>query len=195
MFGWYKRKCEDARVILCVNSLCKIFREYDDERLGIILALAQMLRFKVLNEDGFNNALNCPEGASRFELLGYYEVLEKLRLRTFFQAKSNNKHLEQMGRGFPSPIIEHTENTCHAIQLWMASLGVGLVPKKGEAMQVVWIKASKLIPLTRPSVTKLRVLEKLFQKTVKNKSPLFEVEDLEWERSCYFIPVRFTKLS
>lgn len=193
LLGWYKRKCENARIVLCVNSLNQAFKSYNDERLGIILVLAQMLRSKVFNEEGFNKALNCPDGASRIELLNYYEVLEKLRLRTFSQAKSNNEPLQRMGLGFPPPIIEHTENTCHAIQLWMATLGVGLVPRKSAEMHMVWTKASTLIPYTRQSIAKLRVLEKLFQKTVKNDAPLFEVDDLEWEHSCYFVPVRFTK--
>ncbi len=192
MFNWFKEKGENTRVTLCTNNLKIAFESFDKNRLGMIVVMSQLLRSNFYEDEGFAKALNNPSDISRKELLSYYEVLENIRNKTEYQARTNRNNLHKIGLEMPSSITEHSENTCHALRILMSTLGAGIALKQEGSVRVLWAQIAKLMPNTRSSITQLRGVEKLMQKTTGNNSAMFHIDDSTWESLCYFVPRQFS---
>lgn len=139
MFGWLNKKAEHARVSMCIKELKWSLESYSDLKVMKIWATAALLKNEMFGSDSLSEGvLNQPFDYPRNELMQLYSGMEDIRNNNEIQFKQLQKGMQRFEIEIPDFAKEQVEITRRATELWMVTIGAGVVPEKRDEVRKIW---------------------------------------------------------
>ncbi len=195
MFGWLKKKGQDSRIYMCIKEVKWELESGDAVVRAKILAIAS-----VLGKDLFADVeipidvVDRPLDYSREDLMRFYEVLEDIRNSATVQMEHLKKSMARFGVNFPPFAESHVKLSNRALEVWMATVGAGIVTERRGDVREIW----RLLVQSRPhldmAINAIVEVEKKTMEITGQQGGMFSAYDrTEWKKACNFVPSQFSK--
>lgn len=174
---------------MCVKELKWDLEQSSEIQKAKIFAMAQLLR-KGFSEDlPMEEIVNSPSSYPRNQIEELYSHFEDMRNGSVMQLASLKKNFAGMGFKLPEDVEPHVKLTNRSLEIWMVSLGLGLVPDIQMDLRRIWqtlnISQSQLLP----AMTELREMAARQQEyTGVNIFDQLDVTDTQWIFLCSYRP-------
>ncbi len=195
MFGWLAKKGEDARVAMCVKELKWDLETAQPLRRAKILALAQLLRSELLSASGLPTGLiDQPFNYDRATVVQLYTTLETIRNSSALELEQSKKVSARIGMPFPALVEQQSKDTRRAIEVWMISVGVGVLPSARDDARAIWALLWGEQAFLPAAMRSLRDMESELAATFGTEpTGMFSsVPDGEWLALCQYRPTMVT---
>jgi hypothetical protein len=196
MFGWVAEKSENARVYMCIKEVKWDLENLTSLRIATILALAQIIREQIIMGAGVPlDVLNSPLDYSRRDLVTFYGVMENIRNAGTMQIDATKKNMRNLGVELPKFAEDHALATKRGIEIWMCTVGAGIVPDRRDEVRLIWSYLSKSFDYLKQAINQiLEIEDQTIQMTGGVNSEMFSLIDRdEWIKLCQFVPGSFVK--
>lgn len=195
MLGWLAKKGENARVYMCIKEVKWDLERADGLRRATLLLLAQFFRVGMTDErnGGFNlSYFDRPLDHTRADLVALYTGLEHIRNNNNVQREQIERSLARFG-GMPEFAVEQSKNTNRGIEIWMCTVGSGIVPDRRDEVRQIWTMLSEGLPFVREAMRRLQEVAKRTEDATGTKaSQMFEALSPEqWIAAADFVPTAF----
>jgi hypothetical protein len=191
MVGWLAKKAQNSRVYMCIKEVKWELETATPLRQATILALAQYFRGRMLREMDVPDAmLDKPLDYSRSDLWSIYDILETLRNQNTLQLDATIKNARRIGMELPQFSIDHAKATSRALEVWMATLGAGIVPDRRDDVRAIWSHLSGSLEHVEEAIIQLRTVEqRTSEMTGMPAEEMFaEINPNDWLAYCRFVP-------
>ena len=194
MFGWLKKKSENARVYMCVKELKWDLETASQLRRAKILAMSQILRIGFSDIPSFDDAIENPLDYPREEMAFMYTQMENMRNSATIQVSNLKKQSANMGINLPLEMEEHVKLTNRAIEVWMTLFGCGLAPDIRDDVRQIWNYLLQSKNDLKNAMIDLRAMSaRQAQFTGQDIFDSNMPTDIEWMQLCEFTPKQFSK--
>ena len=189
MLGWLRDKSDNARVVMCIKDHKLELETSSVLHRAKILAMAQLLRHNFTQSFDLDSVVNNPFAYSREELLAVYSNLENLRNEATFQLAGLKKGFANMGYELPDELSAHVKLTNRSLELWMVTLGAGLLSGQDQNIRFVWRLMQGSVDELEQAISEIRdVADRQAEYTGQNIFDDFVSTDQEWLTMCRFSP-------
>lgn len=192
MLGWLAKKGQNSRVYMCVKEVKWELETGTQVHRATILAMASLLRVKVL-EDFPTSVMDRPLDYSREDLMRFYEMLENIRNMATLHRERLQKSMASLGMALPDFAIAHAKVSNRALEVWMCTLGAGIVPDQRDEVRQIWRYLSGSFPYLATGIANLRKTEQMTARaTGSPESGMFgDMETNKWLEASRFVPSAF----
>lgn len=157
-----------------------------------ILALAQVFWAQIAKEKDYSPDLLHwvkPLDYSRVELMGTYELLEKIRNHAKAQAAAAKKAMRGYGGHLPQYAIDLTDSPFRSAEVWMCTVGAGIVPSVGDDVAKIWSYLMGAFAQLEEAIQEIRQFEELTTRlTGRYDQEVFSLIDTDdWIAMCAMI--------
>jgi hypothetical protein len=196
MFDWLAKKGQNSRVYMCIKEVKWDLEVAAPLKRATILALAQLLRADALSEAGLSaDVLDRPLDYCRDHLMRYYELLETWRNSNILQIEAVRANMRRLGMILPTFAVDHATTTGRALEIWMCTLGAGIVTERRDDVRAIWSYLSCSLNNLDQAFQNLQELEqKTAAMTGSCDTSMFSTLDIsDWKDLCRFVPSAFAK--
>jgi len=193
MLKWFLKKGQNARVVMCIKTLLWELEAAEPAKRAKFLALAHVILQDFLDNieipfDVFDKPLDF----SRDDLMRFFEFLEGARISAESQRDQLSKSL---GESFPDFALEHAINTNRALEIWMVTIGVGIVPERRDEVRKVWQMLTQSKPYLDDAIDEILKMEADTAAILGSMHTAFfsHLDVTEWKTKCEFIPSQLMK--
>jgi hypothetical protein len=211
MLGWLKTKMQNSRVFVCVKDIKFVLENADQKRRAVILALASWFRMTTLaDEHNALQGLDRPLDYGRDELMRFYGILEDIRNLSIVQfealkrnvpkdAAAMRRNADSIGLRFEGPselpqfAIDHAKNAQRGLEIWMCTLGAGIVPKCRDDVRLIWSYLVGSMSSLPVAIQELRSIERrTTEMTGQASTEMFgNITTEQWMEFCRYVPSSF----
>ena len=196
MKNWLIKRLQNSRVYTCIKEVKWDLEESDNTRRAILLILAQLFRIELFEQgETVKSMINHPQRHNREDLTSLYWDLETIRN----EGKAQLERTKRMGRGLgwdlPDFAIDHAKNTERGMEIWMSTIGAGIVPDKRSDVQEIWGYLSGSISSLDEAMSALRQMEDATSTMTAMPHGLF-FSNIDWSELsdiCRFVPEEFER--
>jgi len=197
MASWLTRKGQDSRVYMCLKELRWDVEQSSEIRRAQILAISAFVRVNILAEypDDLSGILDRPLDFSRDRLMELYELLEDFRNANTVQLNQTQKNMRRFGMNLPQFAADHAAISGRALEVWMATIGAGVLPKRRDEAREVWKLLGAARPFLDDAIEAIRSTEKQTAELTGEPSAGFSnlYTTAEWEELCAFVPSQLSE--
>ncbi|MCH7777634.1 MAG: hypothetical protein IH878_14020 [Gemmatimonadetes bacterium] len=196
MLGWLAKKGESSRVYMCIKTVKWDLETGSAVKRATVLALAQLLRAEMLAQSGIPmDVLDRPLDYSRNDLLSFYDLLETARNQNTMQIEATKKNMRHLGMELPQFAVDHAKTTGQGLEVWMCTLGAGIVPERRDDVRTIWSYLAGSLDHVGEAISHLREVEQqTAAMTGIEDTGMFSVIDTnDWTEQCGFVPSVFSK--
>jgi hypothetical protein len=214
MLEWLKAKGENSRVFACVKDVKFVLENADEVRRAVILALASFFRMTLLADDQhLLKLLDCPLDYGRDELMSVYRSLEDIRNQMIAEFEDVQRSVREdsaaIRRNFssigirttgptevPEFSVKHAKNVQRSIEIWMCTLGAGIVPARRDDVRLIWRYLVGSISSLPVAIQELRLIEsRTAEMTRMPDAKMFgDIKPEQWMEFCRYVPSSFMTL-
>lgn len=194
MFSWLVKKEKNARIAMCTNEVKWEIEALDRQQRAEILALAQYLRFEILQSAGIGqNVLDNPLEYTRESLTRHFETMERIRDLTRKELRVTRKDVCRSGNTLPDLSAKYIQNILSALELWMCTVGAGIMPDKKQDVDYIWCVMAASQDCLEQAISSIRKVEaQTASLTGVPRDGMFgRISNDEWLRLCNFMPSAF----
>ncbi len=196
MLNWLIKRSENSRVYMCVKEVKWEVDAADPVRRATILAMSALFRKMFVNEIGFPiDLFDAAPSYPRADLLKFYNALEDVRNQSNRQLEITIKALRRHSIDMPSFSVNHVKMTNRAIELFMCTVGAGIVPDRRDDVRLIWNRLYDANPYLHPAIEDLRIVEsRTTELTGLPSEGMFGgIVTSEWINGCDYIPAYLSK--
>jgi hypothetical protein len=194
MLRWLKERGDKARISMCIRDLLGDLGRRDQTRTALVLASAQLFRCHMVEHiHGAEAMINRPADFSHYRLMLLYCRLEDQRNQLERGLARTKRNARSLGYSLPVFFEEHVRNTMRGLEVWMASVGVGVLPDRRIELFGMWQQFKISRPALPAAIEVMRTLEEELCRT----APAMDYEmfggisDADWLACCDFTPESF----
>tara|TARA_R110002012_G_scaffold260739_2_gene442461 strand:- start:594 stop:1199 length:606 start_codon:yes stop_codon:yes gene_type:complete len=197
MFSWLVKKNQNARVHMCIKEVKWTLETFDPVRRATILVMASGI-----SEDLFDNedigipldVVNRPLDYSRNDLMGFYEILEDVHNNQALQRQQTKKMLVQMGMEFPEFAEENAKDANTALNIWMVTVGSGIVIDRRDDVRDIWRLLIDSRPFIADAITHILQIQELTAQMTGQEVEIMDEESVDiMKQLSNFCPEQFSK--
>jgi hypothetical protein len=214
MRGWLIAKTQNSRVFVCVKDVKFVLENADQTRRAVILALASWFRMTTLADE--HNALQWldrPLDYGRDELIRFYGVLEDVRNLSIVEFKAaqrsvregaaaSRRNLGSIGMRFEGPTeipefsVKHAKNVQRSVEIWMCTLGAGIVPGRRDDVCLIWSYLVGSMSSLPVAIQELRSIERRTAEMtgMPNTEMFGDITTEQWVEFCRYAPSSFANV-
>lgn len=197
MLDWLTKKNDNARVYMCVKEVKWDLESASPLRRATIYALTALFRNMLIRELSIPaDVIDRPLDYARSDLVKFYSGLEGIRNQNKFQLETTQKGLGRVGIEMPAFSVEHAKTTNRALEVFMCTIGTGIVPDRRDDVRLIWTLMYEAKAYTASAIQELRSVESRTNEIFGNASGgMFNEfdDDAEWEDNCDYLPSMFAK--
>lgn len=196
MFSWLVKKEKNARIAMCTKEVKWELEALDRHERAEILALAQYLRFEILQSAGIEHTvLDNPLEYTRESLTRHFETMERIRDLARKELRITSRDTRRSGDTLPGFSIKHIQNILSALELWMCTVGAGIVPNKKEEVDYIWCVMAGSQDCLEQAISSIREVEAQTASLsgVPRDDMFGRISNDEWLRLCNFMPSAFCR--
>lgn len=141
MFAWLNRKNIEARIYLVAKDLDAALSLMPRWRIAKIkiIGTAMVRELSEINPQIESYFFN-PENYSQEFAISVYELLENVRNKNNHDIKEMKRQLAGFSILFPDIAARHAEDVARGIEIFMATIGMFIDPRKSSNVLNVWKK-------------------------------------------------------
>jgi hypothetical protein len=191
MVGWLAKKAQNSRVYMCIKEVKWELETATPLKQATILALAQFIRGGMLEEVNVPHAmLDKPLDYSRRDLWSIYDVLETLRNHNTLQLDATIKNARRVGMELPQFSIDHAKATSRALEVWMATIGAGIVPDRRDDVRAIWTHLTGSYDHVGEAIIHLQNVEQRTSEMAgaPAEGMFAQIDPNDWREICRFVP-------
>ena len=193
--GWLTKKLQNSRVHMTIKEVKWDLESGGELRQAKLLALSSVLGNEFFEEcDIPYDVVNRPLDYSRSDLMRFYEALEDIKIGMTQQLDGLKKMSSQVGMQFPKFAQDHAEDTRRALEIWMSTVGAGIVVDRRDDVRDIWklLRQSKLsLDIVMDDI--LAVEKKTAEMTGQESFTFALISREDWKHYCDFVPSQFSK--
>lgn len=193
--GWLTKKLQNSRVHMTIKEVKWDLESGGELRQAKLLALSSVLGNEFFEEcDIPYDVVNRPLDYSRSDLMRFYEALEDIKIGMTQQLDELKKMSSQVGMQFPKFAQDHAEDTRRALEIWMSTVGAGIVVDRRDDVRDIWklLRQSKLsLDIVMDDI--LAVEQKTAEMTGQESFTFALISREDWKHYCDFVPSQFSK--
>jgi hypothetical protein len=196
MVGWLAKKMQNSRVYMCIKEVKWELETTGKEHHATILALGHYFRREMFNDVEFpSEVIDRPLDYSRDDLMRFYGMMEDIRNGVSMQIEQTEKNMGKFGMELPEASIQHAKNTRRALEVWMCTVGAGVVIDRRDDVRDIWKYLSASRGHLEQAILGIRLVEQTTaEMTGMPSEGMFGVLDIEeWIAACEFVPSIFVK--
>ena len=196
MFSWLVKKEKNARIAMCTKEVKWEIEALDRQERAEILALAQYLRFEILQSAGIEQTvLDNPLGYTRESLTRHFETMERIRDLARKELRVSRRVMRRSGDTLPDFSVKHIQNILSALELWMCTVGAGIVPDKKHEVDYIWCVMAGSQDCLEQAISSMRKVESQASSLsgVPHDGMFGRISNDEWLRLCNFMPSAFRR--
>lgn len=193
MLKWFLKKGQNARVVMCIKALLWELEAAEPVKRAKFLALAHVILQDFLDNVGIPfDVFDKPLDYTRDDLMRFYENLEDARISAESQRDQLSKSL---GESFPKFALEHAINMNRALEIWMVTIGIGIVPERRDDVRKVWLMLTQSKPYLDDAIDEILKMEAGTAAILGSMYTTFfsNLDVTEWKNKCEFIPSQLMK--
>ena len=166
-----------------------------ERRQAKILALASVLGKEFFEGCGIpDDVANRPLDYSRADLMRFYEDLEDIKISMTQQIDGLKKMSSRMGMQFPKFAQDYAEDTRRALEIWMVTVGAGIVIDRRDDVRDIWGMLTNSKASLDVVMDEILALEAKTAEMTGEQSMIFSLISREdWKAYCDFVPTQFSK--
>lgn len=193
--GWFNRKLQNSRVRMTIKEVKWDLESGGERRQAKILALSSILGKEFFDDCGIpQDVVDRPLDYSSSDLIRFYEDLEDIKIGMTQQIDVIKKASSSMGIMFPQFAQDHAEDTRRALEVWMVTVGVGIVVDRRDDVRDIW----KMLSRSKASLDVvmdeiIAVEQKSSEMTGEQCMAFSSISRENWKVSCEFMPAQFSK--
>lgn len=194
MFSWLMKKEKNARVAMCTKEVKWELESLDRTQRAEILALAHYLRCEILQNAGIEQTvLDNPLEYTREYLTRQFETMEQIRDLARKELRISRRIMRRSGDSLPEFSVKHIHNILSALELWMCTVGAGIVPEKQHEVGYIWCVLAGSQDCLEQAISSIRSVEtRTAHLTGAARDGMFgRISNDEWLRLCNFVPSAF----
>tara|TARA_B110000967_G_C18877573_1_gene559248 strand:- start:1182 stop:1778 length:597 start_codon:yes stop_codon:yes gene_type:complete len=193
--GWFTKKLQNSRVVMTVKEVKWDLESGGERRQAKILALASVLGKEFFEGCGIpDDVANRPLDYSRADLMRFYEDLEDIKISMTQQIDGLKKMSSRMGMQFPKFAQDHAEDTRRALEIWMVTVGAGIVIDRRDDVRDIWGMLTNSKASLDVVMDEILALEAKTAEMTGEQSMIFSLISREdWKAYCDFVPTQFSK--
>jgi hypothetical protein len=183
MLSWPVRRGEDSRVYRCIKKMKRELQWANLVKRATILALAQGVRVSP-SAAGMADAFDRPLDCSRETLFDLFRIVEAIRDQSSVALDTTQSSLQ------PAEMFaEHRNMATRGVEVWMCTLGAGIVPDSHEDVVLIWSYLASSFSNIEQAIRNLRYIEKrMYEATGTSDTMLPSMPDEEWKKLCAYVP-------
>jgi hypothetical protein len=94
----------------------------------------------------------------------------------------------------PSFAVEHAKTTARGLEIWMCTLGAGIITDRRDDVRLIWSLLASSTKHLRPAIQQLYAFERETAEMTGSPSGMFDgLKDEDWLDLCRFVPSTFAK--
>ena len=193
MFDWLEKKGENSRVYMCIKELKWDLEARTKVSRAMVLAMSAVFRNMFVNEGFPANLFNSPFDYSRTDLSKFYNMVEAVRNNSTHTLNQTKTMMKKFGIEMPDYSIRHVKTTNKAIEIWMGTVGIGLVPERRDDMRAVWVllnDSSSELPNAIAMLNKIE-MDTLLMLDSSDRGMFAGIVSEDWISSCSYVPKVF----
>ena len=188
MLSWLARGREDSRVYRCIKDMKAELQWASLVRRATILAMAQSVRV-TCGEAGMADAFDCPLDRSRETLFDIFRRVEATRAQSSVALDATRSSLRRVDVELTEMFVEHAKMTTRGVEVWMCTLGAGIIPHSREDVVLIWSYLASSFSHVEQAIRNLRSIEKrMHEATGAAGAMLPPIADEEWKKLCTYVP-------
>lgn len=177
---------------MCIKEVKWTLETTNPLKRASILALSQVLRITMFTEQ--QDLLNRPFDYSRDELMQFYCALEILRNQSTVDETALQNYMLELGVELPNFTLNHFEISKRALEIWMCTLGAGILPGRRDEVRAIWGYLISATSSLQMAFSQLKNTERLMGEMSGSDIEMFSgIEETEWGEACKYIPEIFIK--
>jgi hypothetical protein len=179
---------------MCIKEVKWTLEMGDPLKRATIFALAQMFRAQMFDEESLPaDLLHQPFNYSRDQLMKIYEILETIRNQNTLQIEATKRGMRNVGMELPQFSIDHAKNAGRSLEVWMATIGVGVCPERRDDVRLIWSYLNGSRDQLPDAISSLRKIEEKTAVMTGSSADMFNLRNEEWLDICNFLPEAFVK--
>ena len=188
MLSWPARGGRDSRVYKCIKEMKWELQWANLVKRATILAMAQGVRVtsgEAGMADAFDRLLDC----SRETLFDIFGRMEATRDQSSVALHATQSSLRRVDVGLSEMIVEHTNVTTCGVEVWMCTLGAGIIPDSREDVALIWSYLASSFSHVEQAIRNLRHIEKRTREATGTAGAMLPpIPDEEWKVLCTYVP-------
>jgi len=195
---WLKRKSQDSRVYMCLKELRWDLEQSSGLRRAKVAAMAALLPTTMLTKLGhLDSTFDRPLDFPRDTLMDLYKILEDLRNTGKLQLKRTQRNMSQFGLELPEFAADHAIVSNRALEVWMATIGAGILPNRRDDAREVWSLLHGSRAFLDDAIASIQATEKQTEEMSGQPSAGFSTvyTNSEWKELCEFVPSQLRRPS
>jgi len=193
--GWLISKLQNSRVRMTIKEVKWDLESGGERRQAKILALSSVLGKEFFGSCGIpQDVVDRPLDYSRSDLIRFYEDLEDIKIGMTRQLDVVKKSSSSMGLMFPKFAQDHAEDTRRALEVWMVTVGAGIVVDRRDDVRDIWRMLSRSkasLDIVMDEI--VAVEQKSSEMTGEQCMTFSSISRENWKTSCDFMPTQFSK--
>ena len=188
MLSWPARGGEDSRVYKCIKEMKWELQWANLVKRATILAMAQGVRVtsgEAGMADAFDRLLDC----SRETLFDIFGRMEATRDQSSVALDATQSSLQRVDVKLSEMFVEHTNMTTRGVEVWMCTLGAGIIPDSREDVVLIWSYLASSFSHVEQAIRNLRCIEKRTREATGAACAMLPpIPDEEWKEFCTYVP-------
>lgn len=197
MFSWLVKKNQNARVHMCIKEVKWTLETFDPVRRATILVMASGISADLFDNEDIGiplDVVNRPLDYSRNDLMGFYEMLEDVHNNQALQRQQTKKMLVQMGMEFPEFAEENAKDANMALNIWMVTVGSGIVIDRRDDVRDIWRLLIDSRPFIADAITHMLQIQELTAQMTGQEVEIMDEESVDiMKQLSNFCPEQFSK--
>ena len=195
MFGWLKKKGQDSRVQMCIKEVRLALEMMDSVKRAKVLAIASLLRNEFFSTGQFpKGVVDRPLEYSREDLMRVYYALEDIRNGQKIEMARIKQLVGKSGMEYPAFAEELWKMCVRGFEVWMATVGAGIVADRRDDVREIWKLLIQSKPLLDKAMNAIVATEQEIIASLGQEGEMFSnCTREEWKVACDFLPSEFSK--
>ena len=193
MLKWFLRKGQNARVAMCTKTLLWELEAAEQVKRAKFLALAHVTVHQFLDDIDISfDVFDKPLDYKRDDLMSFFENLEDVRI---FAESQRDQLSKSLGAAFPDFAREHATDMNRALEIWMVTIGVGIVPDRRDDVRKIWQILAESKPYLDDAIDEILKMEADAAVILGGSdTAIFSNLDVtDWKNKCEFMPSQLMK--
>ena len=188
MLSWLAHRDDESRVDRCIKAMKWELQWANLVKRATILALAQRVRVRFA-ETATAEALDRPLDCRRDVLLEIFRRLEGFKDRHGHTLDATSSTIRGTNVELSEMLVEHAGQTTRGVEVWMCTLGAGIIPHSREDVVLIWSYLTSSFSYVEQAIGNLRHVENLTREaTGEADAVLPPIADEEWKKLCTYAP-------